>query len=218
MSTLAHAAIKKGMPRDDDEENSHWKFFNSVLRDACSQTEWLNHIGYSVKHLSQAEYVVAKHNMPLWAKRWDSLEMTPLLVHNLGSMDRVAIVKHGLPAQSISEVASALHISEERAVTVLGFPASTIARKKKNDETLTQDQGEKVLEMVRLIGLTQSIVSEFGDPELARDFDAAKWLGEWLDVPQPSLGMKKPADFLDSATGIQLVEDLLKRIAVGAFA
>lgn len=217
MSTLARAAFKKGMPRDDDEKNSHWKFFNAVLRDACSQTERLAPPTYDVKHLDAVEYL-AQRDMILCTKHWHALDMTPFLVHNLGSMERVAIVKHGLPAQSISEVASALHMSEDRAVTVLGFPASTIARKKKKDETLTQDQGEKVLEMVRLIGLTQSIISDFGDPELAKDFDAAKWLGEWLERPQPSLGMKKPADFLDTATGIQLVEDLLKRIAVGAFA
>lgn len=217
MSTLARAAIKKGMPRDDDEKDSHWKFFNMVLRDACLHTAWLNPMAYNLTHLDTSEYL-AKHDMPLCPTHWHDPDMMPFLVHNLGSMERVAIVKHGLPAQSISEVASALHMSEDRAVTVLGFPASTIARKKKNDETLTQDQGEKVLEMVRLIGLTQSIISDFGDPELAKDFDAAKWLGEWLERPQPSLGMKKPADFLDTATGIQLVEDLLKRIAVGTFA
>ena len=212
MSTLARAAIKKGMPRDEDEKNSHWKFFNMVLHDACSQSEWHDHIAFSVANVG-----ATARDMFLCTKL-HALDRTPFLVHNLGSMERVAIVKHGLPAQSISEVASALHMSEDWAVTVLGFPASTIARKKKKDEALTQDQGEKVLEMVRLIGLTQSIIGDFGDPELAKDFDATKWLGEWLERPQPSLGMKKPADFLDTATGIQLVEDLLKRIAVGAFA
>ena len=69
----------------------------------------------------------------------------------------------------------------------------------------------------RLLGLVQEIAA-CGDPAQAREFDAAKWLKSWLERPQPSLGMKTPADQLGTPEGMEAVEALLKRIAVGGFA
>ena len=70
----------------------------------------------------------------------------------------------------------------------------------------------------RLLDITREIVSSHIDQESAKDFDAAQWLDLWLEKPQPSLLMAKPADLLTSREGVQQVEKLLKRIAVGAFA
>lgn len=70
----------------------------------------------------------------------------------------------------------------------------------------------------RLIELVHEIVTTYGDPEQAAQFDAAQWLDEWLHRPQPSLNMAKSADHIPTEEGLAQVETLLKRMAVGAFA
>ncbi len=39
--------------------------------------------------------------------------------------------------------------------------------------------------MAKLLGIAQRIVADSTAPE-AKHFDAAKWLGQWLDRPQQS--------------------------------
>ncbi|MBB6580073.1 uncharacterized protein (DUF2384 family) [Comamonas odontotermitis] len=70
----------------------------------------------------------------------------------------------------------------------------------------------------RLIELVHEIVTTYGDPEQAAQFDAAQWLDDWLNRPQPSLNMAKSADHILTEEGLAQVETLLKRMAVGAFA
>ena len=58
-------------------------------------------------------------------------------------------------------------------------------------------------------------VEESGDPT---DFDAPAWTATWLDRPLPALGGRKPADFMDTAEGQQLVSNLIARMQSGAYA
>jgi len=51
----------------------------------------------------------------------------------------------------------------------------------------------------------------------AKMFDATKWLGQWIERPQPALGGRKPADLLDTPTGVELVARLLGSIESGAY-
>lgn len=143
---------------------------------------------------------------------------TPLVIFDLPPQERIDIVKQGLPVDTIKELAGALKKPLLYTQAMLGFPQSTMARKGKEGGLLNQDQSERVVQIVSLIGLTEQIVADYGDPERAKDFDASAWLGAWIERPQPSLGMKKPSEYLDTATGIEMIQTLLKRIAVGAFA
>ena len=143
---------------------------------------------------------------------------TPMVIFDLPPQERIDIVKQGLPVDTIKELAGALKKPLLYTQALLGFPQSTMARKGKEGGLLNQDQSERVVQIVSLIGLTEQIVADYGDPERAKDFDASAWLGAWIERPQPSLGMKKPSEYLDTATGIEMIQTLLKRIAVGAFA
>jgi uncharacterized protein (DUF2384 family) len=51
----------------------------------------------------------------------------------------------------------------------------------------------------------------------AKGFDAAKWLGRWLEQPQPALGGRKAADLIDTPTGVEVVARLLGSIESGAY-
>lgn len=69
--------------------------------------------------------------------------------------------------------------------------------------------------MIKLLGIAQDIVANSTAPE-AKVFDAAKWLGQWIERPQPSLGGRKPADLIDTPTGVEMVARLLGAIESGA--
>lgn len=163
-------------------------------------------------------YLVIGHTRAPRCLAAKAVDVTPKILWELAPQERVDILKIGFPAGSVSSLACALNRSFANTALLLGLPESTIARKIKEGKVLNSDQSERVLQIVRLIGLTQKIVAEYGDPELLASFDAAEWLGTWIERPQPSLGMKKPSEYLDSATGIEMVETLLKRIAMEAFA
>ncbi|MGO4777134.1 antitoxin Xre/MbcA/ParS toxin-binding domain-containing protein, partial [Lysobacter sp. 2RAB21] len=51
----------------------------------------------------------------------------------------------------------------------------------------------------------------------ARDFDWATWLGSWIEQPQAALGGQKPADLLDTPTGLSVVARLLGSLESGAY-
>ncbi|WP_368664723.1 antitoxin Xre/MbcA/ParS toxin-binding domain-containing protein [Zoogloea sp. LCSB751] len=42
------------------------------------------------------------------------------------------------------------------------------------------------------------MVNDSRDP---KDFDAARWVGEWLEPPAPALGGGRPAEYMDTLTG-----------------
>lgn len=70
--------------------------------------------------------------------------------------------------------------------------------------------------MIKLLSIAQDIVQDSTSPE-AEGFDTAKWLAHWLEQPQPALGGRKPADFLDTPTGVEIVAQLLGAVRSGAY-
>ena len=70
--------------------------------------------------------------------------------------------------------------------------------------------------MMRLLGLAQEIVANSTSEE-AKDFDVGKWLGRWIEIPQPALGGLKPSEVLDTPTGIETVEKLLGALESGVY-
>jgi uncharacterized protein (DUF2384 family) len=94
------------------------------------------------------------------------------------------------------------------------LPRATVVRKIKNGETLSPEQSERVIGLERLIGQVAVMVAESGDPA---GFDAEQWVGEWLECPLPALGGAKPAEFMDTMEGQELVSKLLAQSQSGAY-
>ena len=70
--------------------------------------------------------------------------------------------------------------------------------------------------MIKLLGIAQSIVNNSTAAE-AKAFDAAKWLGQWIEQPQPALGGRRPADLISTPTGVEVVARLLGSLESGAY-
>jgi hypothetical protein len=52
----------------------------------------------------------------------------------------------------------------------------------------------------------------------ATGFNAAKWLGAWLNSPLPALGGVRPGSYLDTMTGQELLGELIAMTESGAYA
>eukprot|EP01030_Chromulinospumella_sphaerica_P005631 gene5631-5509_t len=92
--------------------------------------------------------------------------------------------------------------------------AST-CRKTSKDELLPTALSERMIGLQKLIGQVQTMVEESGNP---KGFNAAHWIAQWLEQPLGALGGQKPAHFMDTIQGQELVSDVLARMQSGAYA
>jgi putative toxin-antitoxin system antitoxin component (TIGR02293 family) len=132
-----------------------------------------------------------------------------------GATGRIKIIKGGVYAQDVARIAQSMDRSKEQISKTLGLAVSTVDRKAKANERLSAEQGERVVGLAKLIGQVETMVEESGDPS---GFDAAQWLARWLDRPLPALGGKRPAEYMDTAEGRELVSQLLAMTQSGAYA
>jgi putative toxin-antitoxin system antitoxin component (TIGR02293 family) len=131
-------------------------------------------------------------------------------------MELVLTERAGVHARLIKDLARHMAIPASRLFAILGVAKATAEKKVAADETIGGQGGQAVMGMVRLLGIAQAMTASSTADE-AKDFDAAKWLGRWIDIPQPSLGGRKPADLLDTPTGVEIVARLLGAVESGAY-
>lgn len=136
-------------------------------------------------------------------------------IYVLSRLDRIGMVKEGLPARLLTILASDMRVPRERLYLWIGIARTTANRKVKEGEVLSQDESERALGIARLVGQVQKIVSESGEPE---GFDAATWTANWLEEPNAALGGRAPGEFMDTADGRSLVAGLVAQMQSGAYA
>jgi len=131
-------------------------------------------------------------------------------------MERVEIERRGVSGAFIKEFSRKLGVPAVRVFRILGVPRATAEKKAAAGELVTGSGGRAAVGMIRLLGIAQDIIAN-STAEEAKHFDAAKWLGVWLERPQPTLGGRKPADLIDTPTGLEVVARLLGSIESGSY-
>ena len=130
-------------------------------------------------------------------------------------MEVVQTVKAGVQPEVVYQLARSKKISKEALIETLGLSRATVQRKSSTKTPLSVDASSRVVGITRLIGQVQDIVNSSGDPA---GFDAAQWVAAWLEQANPALDGRKPANFMDTAEGQQLVSRLLAQVLGGAYA
>ena len=136
-------------------------------------------------------------------------------LYPLDAIERVAMVKEGVPARLLDLICEDMAVPKDKLYATIGLARATINRKLREQQMLNQDESERVLGIARLVGQVSAMVRESGRPE---GFDAARWVADWLDEPQPALGGRRPAELMDTADGRTIVSDLIARMRSGAYA
>lgn len=109
--------------------------------------------------------------------------------------ERIALIRQGIPASTVSCLSARMGISKELLLSSLGLSRATISRKEKDAGLLSKDESERVLGVETLIDSVQAMVERSGDPA---SFDAARWLADWLSNPLPALAGATPASYMDT--------------------
>ena len=135
-------------------------------------------------------------------------------LYRAAPIERVRIVEEGVAANAVEEVARRMEVSKEKLASTLGLARATIDRKVREKKDLSSDASSRVLGVARLVGQVQAMVEESGNADA---FDAAAWVAQWLDRPLPALGGRRPAEFMSTSEGQDLVSDLVARMQTGAY-
>jgi putative toxin-antitoxin system antitoxin component (TIGR02293 family) len=161
------------------------------------------------------EAVAEKTRRPALRRAPTGKSRTYLGYYDASNVDRIGIVKAGLPARLLTTLTDDMHVSRERLYRWLGIARATANRKVKAGDVLSQDESERALGIARLVGLVEKSVAESGEPA---GFDAARWTAMWLERPNNALGGKAPGDFMDTSDGRALVAGLVAQMQSGAYA
>ena len=131
-------------------------------------------------------------------------------------MQLVDTERRGVEGIFLKDLSRRLDVTAGRIFDMLGVPKATAEKKVAAGEVISGSGGQAAIGMARLIGRAQDLVANSTAAQ-AKGFDAARWLGKWLELPQPALGGRRPADLLDTPTGVAVVLKLLGALESGAY-
>lgn len=130
-------------------------------------------------------------------------------------MELVEVERNGVGGRLLKDIAIEMDIPTSRFFSMIGVPKATAEKKASENEVISGAGGHAALGMVRLLGIVQGIVDN-STADVSK-FDVGKWLGLWIERPQPALGGKRPAELLDTPTGVEVVSRVLGAIESGAY-
>lgn len=128
----------------------------------------------------------------------------------------IEVERHGVPGSFIKDLAKRLAMPAAQVYRMLGVPKATAEKKAAAGEQVAGSAGLAALGVVRLLALAQDIVDN-STADAARGFDTGRWLGRWLERPQPALGGRTAGELVDTPTGLEAVARLLGAIESGAY-
>lgn len=131
-------------------------------------------------------------------------------------MEIIEVERHGIDSIFLKDLSKYMDVPAVRIFDIVGIPKATAEKKVAAKELIAGAGGQAALGLARLLAIAKGIV-ENSTAEQARDFDVAKWLGHWIERPQPALGGRKPADLIGTPTGLDMVTRVLGAIESGAY-
>jgi putative toxin-antitoxin system antitoxin component (TIGR02293 family) len=113
-------------------------------------------------------------------------------------------IVEGRLAPSVIKRLSTLGL-ERAEIDAVVIPSRTLQHRRSRREKLTVEESDRVLRVIRVLSLTESI---YGTRDLALD---------WLRKPNARLDGRAPLSLLKTDTGSRIVEELLIQIDDGMF-
>jgi putative toxin-antitoxin system antitoxin component (TIGR02293 family) len=152
----------------------------------------------------------------VYSQRKGGVEAYVRSVRQATPMELVQLERQGVQGTFIKALSKSMNLASSRVFSILGVPKATAEKKAASGELVTGRGGQSAIGMIKLLGIAQDLVENSTAAE-AQGFDAAKWLGQWIETPQPALGGLKPADIIDTPTGVSIVARVLGSLQSGAY-
>ena len=132
-------------------------------------------------------------------------------------VDRVQIERYGVPYQVVQGLIDDIGVSSADFQRYVRIPKATFTKKMKEKSLFAGTPGQSVVGLMELINKVEDILAAEQDNPEARDFDVEKWVGEWIERPQPALGGLAPAELMDTPAGRESVMKVIGAIQSGAY-
>lgn len=163
------------------------------------------------------KYTSAKASGPVvYTPHKDRIKIFVTRIANATPMELVDTELKGVDGMFVRDLTKRMSIPAVRMYSILGVPKATAEKKIAGREVISGVGGRAALGLARLLAMAEEIVANSKAAE-AKDFDTAKWLGQWIERPQSALGGRKPADLISTPTGLSMVERVLGAIESGAY-
>ena len=140
------------------------------------------------------------------AKSW-SLSMDDEKYVWSNKMERVGLIRKGIPYGSIEVISKRLNRPVKAVLSIVGLPQTTYNKKKSEHSMLDSRDSELILMITELIDYGLEV---FNNEE--------EKFQRWLKKPNLSIGGNSPESMLDTLTGINEVEFSLNRLEYGNLA
>lgn len=122
-------------------------------------------------------------------------------------MDKVDIIRAGLPYESIEVISAKASMPVIRVLHLLDIPQTTYNKKKRDKDLLDGRDSEVILFLAELLDYGLEVFNH-----------ETEKFHRWLKKPNISMGNVTPESLFDTLTGIQEVRNSLNRLEYGNFA
>lgn len=114
----------------------------------------------------------------------------------------MAIVRAGLPYQSVESVGDKLELTDEAISTAIAISRRTLIRRK-TEGKLSSDESDRLLRLARVASMAIETLGNAGKAS------------HWLKQPNRALGNQTPLSMMDNDIGVRQVESVLDHIEYG---
>lgn len=127
------------------------------------------------------------------------------------------IEREGVPPHIVRDLIDTLALSASEFQQFLRIPKAAFAKKMRDQSAFPGAQGQSASGLLDLISRVEDMLAaDSGHPD-AKGFDVPAWVGTWLRTPQPALGGRLPAEWMDTPSGRESVMRVLGAIQSGAY-
>ena len=168
------------------------------------------------EHVYEGKRTVVGNDVFMYSQRKGGVEAYVRTVRQATPMELVRLERQGVQGTFIKDLSKSMNLASSRVFSILGVPKATAEKKAAAGEFVTGRGGQSAIGMIKLLAIAQDLVENSTATE-AKNFDAAKWLGQWIETPQAALDGLRPADFIDTPTGVAIVARVLGSLQSGAY-
>jgi len=123
------------------------------------------------------------------------------------NIERIALIRAGLPYETIEVLSKKANLSVTQLLQLLGLPQTTYNKKKRENNILNRRDSEILLVLNELLEYGFSVFN-----------NEKNKFHNWLTKANISLGGVAPKSLFDSLTGIEEVKNCLNRLEYGNLA
>ena len=171
-------------------------------------------LSYPMGRVSKASQVREPVELASWPTRASSFRA---LLRTAPLTERVRIEREGVPYQVVKGLIDDVFDSSADFQMFVRIPKATFTKKMRDKALFGGAPGQSVVGLMELINKVEDMLAAESDNARARSFDVEKWVGEWIQRPQPALGGLAPAQLMDTPSGRASVMRVLGAIQSGAY-